>query len=135
MTLGVLDHEVRVADPDLVDDDQRAHVPERARRWTFTAKYKLLILAVYVAAEDGVGLDIARDNRTRDAMLRALALLAPEPLVGLRGRRLEADDFDRVLRGKLVRALVERLEDLEEDRLAVLFVATEVLRARVGRNC
>jgi transposase len=57
MTLGVLDHEVRVADPDLVDDDQTARpdpqVPERARRRTFTAKYKLRILADYDAAEGG----------------------------------------------------------------------------------
>ena len=57
MTLGVLDHEVGIADPDLVDDDQRARpdpqVPERARRRTFTAKYKLQILADYDAAEDG----------------------------------------------------------------------------------
>ena len=57
MTLGVLDHEVGIADPGLVDDDQRAHpdpqVPERARRRTFTAKYKLRILADYDTAVDG----------------------------------------------------------------------------------
>ena len=41
------------------------------RDWTVDA---------FLTSEDGVGLDIAKDNRTRDAMLRALALLAPEPL-------------------------------------------------------
>ena len=40
------------------------------RDWTVDA---------FLTSEDGVGLDIAKDNRTRDAMLRALALLAPEP--------------------------------------------------------
>jgi transposase-like protein len=57
LTLGVLDRGVGIADPDRVDDDQRAHpdpqVPERARRRTFTAKYKMQILADYDAAGDG----------------------------------------------------------------------------------
>ena len=57
MTVGVLDREVGIADPDLVEDDQTARpdpqVPERARRRTFTAKYKLQVLADYDAAEEG----------------------------------------------------------------------------------
>jgi len=48
------------------------------RDWTVDA---------FLTSEDGVGLDISKDNRTRNSMLRALALLAPEPLTGLRGRR------------------------------------------------
>jgi hypothetical protein len=72
------------------------------RDWTVDA---------FLTSDDGVGLDIARDNRTRDAMLRALALLAPEPLVGLRGRRLEADDFDRLAIGDPVRDLLSWMSD------------------------
>ena len=72
------------------------------RDWTVDA---------FLTSEDGVGLDIAKDNRTRDAMLRALALLAPEPLVGLRGRRLEADDFDRLAIGDPVRDLLSWMSD------------------------
>ena len=72
------------------------------RDWTVDA---------FLTSEDGVGLDIARDNRTRDAMLRALALLAPEPFVGLRGRRLEADDFDRLAIGDPVRDLLGWMSD------------------------
>lgn len=72
------------------------------RDWTVDA---------FLTSEDGVGLDIARDNRTRDAMLRALALLAPEPLAGLRGRRLEADDFDRLAIGDPVRDLLSWMSD------------------------
>src|SRR5664279_2810005 len=57
LTLGVLDGGVGIADPDRVDDEPRARpdpqVPERARRRTFTAKYKLRILAEYDAADDG----------------------------------------------------------------------------------
>jgi hypothetical protein len=67
------------------------------RDWTVEA---------FLTSEDGIGLDIAKGNQTRDAMLRALALLAPEPLSALRGRRLEADDFDRLAIGDPVRDLL-----------------------------
>jgi hypothetical protein len=45
--------------------------------------------------------------------LRALALLGPEPLAGLRGRRLEADDFDRLAIGDPVRDLLTWMSDAE----------------------
>lgn len=74
------------------------------RDWTVDA---------FLTSEDGVGLDIAGDRRTHDAMLRALALLGPEPLAGLRGRRLEADDFDRLAIGDPVRDLLSWISDPE----------------------
>lgn len=74
------------------------------RDWTVDA---------FLTSEDGVGLDIARDSRTHDAILRALALLGPEPLAGLRGRRLEADDFDRLAIGDPVRDLLSWMSDTE----------------------
>lgn len=57
------------------------------RDWTVEA---------FLVSEDGLGLDVAQDARTREAALRSLALLAETPLDGLRGHRLEADDFDRL---------------------------------------
>lgn len=72
------------------------------RDWTVEA---------FLTSEDGIGLDVAKDNRTRDAMLRALVLLAPEPIAGLRGRRLEADDFDRLAIGDPVRDLLSWMSD------------------------
>jgi len=72
------------------------------RDWTVDA---------FLSSEDGLGLDIAKDNRTHDAMLRALALLAPEPLTGLRGRRLEAKDFDRLAIGDPVRDVLGWMSD------------------------
>ncbi|HWA88558.1 MAG TPA: BREX-1 system phosphatase PglZ type B [Rhizomicrobium sp.] len=74
------------------------------RDWTVDA---------FLASDDALGLDIARDSRTRDAMLRALPLLAAEPVVGLRGRRLEADDFDRLAIGDPVRDLLTWLSEPE----------------------
>ena len=57
-TTTVLDRSVGITDPGLVDDDDDARrpdpeVPERARRRTFTAKYKLEVLAAYDAAPAG----------------------------------------------------------------------------------
>jgi len=55
MTMTVLDLAPGIADPGRVDDAERPdpEVPERARRRTFTAKYKLEVLAAYEAAPDG----------------------------------------------------------------------------------
>jgi hypothetical protein len=57
------------------------------RDWTVEA---------FLVSEDGLGLDVAQDARTREAALRSLPLLAETPLDGLRGHRLESDDFDRL---------------------------------------
>jgi hypothetical protein len=74
------------------------------RDWTVDA---------FLTSEDALGLDIARDNRTRESMLRALPLLGTEPVAGLRSRRLEADDFDRLAIGDPVRDLLAWVSDAE----------------------
>ena len=70
---------------------------KNGRDWTVDA---------FLTSESGCGLDIARDNRTQEAMLRALSLIANEPLAALRSRRLEADDFDKLAIGDPVRDLL-----------------------------
>lgn len=77
------------------------------RDWTVEA---------FLTSEDGVGLDISLDNRTREAMVRALGVLASEPLVGLRGRRLDAEDFDRLSVGDPVRDLLGWMSEPEAFR-------------------
>ena len=56
-TMTVLDSSAGIADPGRVDDADAQRpdpeVPERARRRTFTAKYKLGVLAGYDAADAG----------------------------------------------------------------------------------
>ncbi|HEY6182845.1 MAG TPA: hypothetical protein VIW67_11390, partial [Terriglobales bacterium] len=46
------------------------------RDWTVEA---------FLVSEDGLGLNVAQDTRTREAMLRALPLLAETPITTLRG--------------------------------------------------
>jgi hypothetical protein len=60
---------------------------QNGRDWTVEA---------FLGSEDGLGLEIAQDSRTREAMLRALPLLAEVDLAALGGRRLDADDFDKL---------------------------------------
>lgn len=65
----------------------RAWHQRNGRDWTVEA---------FLSSDDGLRLEIAQDARTREAALRALPLLAEIPLDGLRERRLDADDFDRL---------------------------------------
>lgn len=64
--------------------------------WTVTA----------FLGQRGVGLEVARDENTRDAVLRALPELMRTPLGVLRERHLQAEDFDRLLTTDVVRDLL-----------------------------
>lgn len=75
------------------------------RDWTVEA---------FLTSEDTLNLDVARDGRTREAMLRALPLLAGETVEALRGRRLEAEDFDKLAFGDSVRDLLTWMSAPEE---------------------
>ena len=52
--------------------------------------------AFLVSEEGGLGLDVARDATTRRAMLGALAELATTSVDRLKGKHLEAEDFDKL---------------------------------------
>src|SRR6266478_150621 len=60
----------------------------------------------FLTSEHGLGLNMALDDLTREAMLRALPILAETPLDGLRGKRLEAEDFDKLTVPDSIRELL-----------------------------
>ena len=64
------------------------------------------VQAFLTSREDGLGLDVALDPATQGAMLRALAELAVTAVDALAGRRLEAEDFDRLFSDDLRRDLL-----------------------------
>lgn len=72
------------------------------RDWTVEA---------FLTSEHGMGLDLALDARTREAVQRALPSLINEPVAGLQGRRLEAEDFDRLVVGDPVRDVLMWMND------------------------
>ena len=64
--------------------------------WTQKNGKDWTIEAFLVSEEGGLGLDVARDAATRRAMLGALTELATTSVDRLRGKHLEAEDFDKL---------------------------------------
>lgn len=75
---------------------------ENTKDWT--------VYAFLTSKRGGLGLDIAGDAATREAVLRALSKLADTPVAELYGRRLHAADFHALLQPDLVRQLLRWLD-------------------------
>ena len=73
-------------------------------------------VSAFLTSQQGLGLDLAKDDATRDALLRALPEVAVTPLAQLRGRRLEAGDFDRLLSSDVIRDVLRWMGDAEGTR-------------------
>jgi hypothetical protein len=95
------------------------------RDWTVDA---------FLMSEYGLGLDVAVDTGTRDAFSRALPLLAAEPLAMLRGRRLEAEDFDRLTIGDPIRDLLSWMSNPDEFRARSAAARWETFRTVCMRD-
>jgi len=63
-------------------------------------------VSAFLSSPEALGLDLARDRETTEALLRALPDLAHAPLSELRDRRLDAADFHRMLSADPVRDLL-----------------------------
>lgn len=74
------------------------------------------IRAFLVNADEGLGLDVAEDKLTLQCVQGALSQLAVTPVKRLRGRRLEADDFNKLMIGDTPRDLLRWLSDPENTR-------------------
>lgn len=79
-------------------------------------------VSAFLSSPKGLGLDLAKDQATVDALLRALREVLITPVTQLAGRRLQADDFDRLLTGDVIRDLLRWMGD------------PEGTRARLGAN-
>jgi hypothetical protein len=64
------------------------------------------IRAFLVSDDGGLGLDVAEDRLTLQAMQGAVSQLAVTPVARLRTKRLEAEDFDRLMIGDTPRDLL-----------------------------
>jgi hypothetical protein len=65
----------------------------------------------FLISDDGLGLDMAKDDGTRRSLHAALPMLAQASLDSLRSKRLEAEDFDRLMVGDHPRDLLEWMND------------------------
>ena len=76
---------------------------KNGRDWT--------VEAFLASSNGGLGLDLAQDNATRQSMQWALSELAATSVQALAGRRLEAEDFDRLFSDDPARDLLTWLND------------------------
>ncbi|MGC9261276.1 MAG: BREX-1 system phosphatase PglZ type B [Phycisphaerae bacterium] len=88
----------------------------RGALWTQRNGKDWSVRAFLINDEEGLGLDVAEDYRTLQAMQGALAQLGVTPAARLVGRRLEAEDFDRLLIGDTPRDLLLWLGNPEATR-------------------
>ena len=84
----------------------------RGRVWHQSNGHDWTVRA-FLVSNDGLGLDVAADRRTEEAMLRALPLLTEVDIRALQGRRLDADDFDKLSVDDPVRDLLLWLNNPE----------------------
>lgn len=59
-----------------------------------------------LTSDEGLGLDVARDARTKQSLYASLHVLATTPVAHLTGKRLEAEDFDKLMVGDHPRDLL-----------------------------
>lgn len=85
----------------------------RGTVWTQRNGRDWTVEAFLVTTDGELGLDVARDSETRCSMLGALRQLALTPAAKLAGRRLEAEDFDKLMIGDTPRDLLLWLSDPE----------------------
>ncbi|RYD24525.1 MAG: BREX-1 system phosphatase PglZ type B, partial [Verrucomicrobiaceae bacterium] len=72
-------------------------LPYRGTMWTQVNARDWTVEAFLVAKDGGLGLEVARDERTRQALLVSLAALAETPVERLRNKKLESEDFDKLM--------------------------------------
>jgi len=85
----------------------------RGAVWTQLNGKDWTVEAFLVTENGGLGLDVGRDNATRNALMGALDMLATSPISTLRGHKLEAEDFDKLMVGDTVRDLLAWISDIK----------------------
>lgn len=88
----------------------------RGTVWTQKNGKDWTVLAFLISDDGGLGLDVAEDRHTLQAIRGALSKLAITPVKQLEGKRLEAEDFDRLMIGDTTRDLLRWLNDPKELR-------------------
>ncbi|HUT94081.1 MAG TPA: BREX-1 system phosphatase PglZ type B [Thermoguttaceae bacterium] len=88
----------------------------RGAVWTQKNGKDWTIRAFLVSDDGGLGLDVAEDKLTLQAMQGALSQLAVTLAARLRGKRLEAEDFDKLMIGDTPRDLLLWLGDPDGTR-------------------
>jgi hypothetical protein len=88
-----------------------AELQYRGVFWSQASHKDWTVLAFLQTTDNGLGLDVARDTATQDAMKTALLKLAETDVHDLAGHRLEAQDFHALLSPDPVREILAWLNE------------------------
>ena len=94
---GVSRRDIRAVEQCSEEVKPLAELQFRGVLWTQTNARDWTVRAFLVTENGGLGLEIAQDEATREALRLALPRLAHEPLQKLRGSRIEADTLRELL--------------------------------------
>lgn len=108
---GFSRQELRAVDDCPAEIQPLAELQFRGMLWTQLNARDWTIGAFLQTESGGLGLDIAKDAATLDAMRRALVKLAGVPVEQLRGKRLEAEDFNELMTPDPNRELLAWMND------------------------
>jgi hypothetical protein len=95
-----------------------AELQYRGAWWSHANGRDWTVAAFLSNKQRGLGLDLKDDALTLEALSRALARLADEPVEALRGRQLGPEDFDALLTPDSRRSMLLWLDDPEGFRAA-----------------
>ena len=87
-----------------------AELQYRGTLWSQTNGRDWTVRAFLVSEHGGLGLDVANDQATQEALHRALPHLAEDPLDVLRGGLLDASDFREIVTQDPVRDLLQWID-------------------------
>lgn len=77
-----------------------AELQYRGVFWSRSSSKDWTIVAFLVSSQGGLGLDVAQDNDTKNALMLAINRLLEEDVETLKGKRLEKDFFNELVSGK-----------------------------------
>ena len=90
-----------------------AELQYRGVFWTQVSAKDWTLCALLKSEQGGLGLEVARDDDTKQALQRCLLRLIEEPVERLRGRRLDAAFFNSLLTPDPIRDLLDWLNSPE----------------------
>jgi hypothetical protein len=96
-----------------------AELQYRGVMWSQVNSKDWTVLAFLKSDQGGLGLDVAQDNETKNAMLRALDPLLDMEIETLQGKRLDKDFFNTLLAGDYARHLLQWLDQGDAFRSSI----------------
>jgi hypothetical protein len=106
---GVARHELRQADQCPWELQPLVELLYRGTAWTHRNGKDWTVEGFFLS-DEGLGLDLAKDEKTKLSLRSSLGVVALAPLSRLQGRRLEGSDFDAMVVGDTPRDLLTWIE-------------------------